>query len=345
MALDLELRKTYLGGTDLVAISNLSEYAKPGDVWLGKMGHSTFAGNDATEWGQDMEPVVAMRHARRFGVNLAELPPEPVYHPEFAFIAANVDRIYTGRKRILECKTASEDQLYEKDEPVWGEDLEPNRVPISYFGQTNHYIGMLGFEDAFLSCMFLGRSRIQRDYPIFFDRELYDLMISNGVQFWRAYVVPRIQPPVELFSPDVVMKAIALKARYEDKKALALQATPEVEEWVRRYKDLSDSIKAGDEEKKLLAARVAQWITDNKGTKVKHSLGSFTFRKPDEKPAKPETNFGEVFTRFLAAVITKVPPALVDELNTLATEIRSACTTTPPAEEGKGPSIHPYWAK
>ena len=343
MPLDLELRKTYLGGTDLTAISGLSDYTKPGDVWLEKMGQSTFTGNDDTEWGKDMEPVVAMRHGRRFGVNLLELPPEPVYHPEFAFIAANPDRIYVRRKRILECKTAAEEQLYGQDSP-WGEDGEANKVPIGYLGQTNHYIGMLAFDDAYLSCMFLGRSRIHRDYPIAFDRELYDLMVSNGVTFWRTYVEPRIQPPVELFSPDVAMKAVALRARLEGKNEPPLEATPQVEEWARRYKTLSDSLKGDKAAKQILGARIAQWITENNGTKVKHSLGSFTFKKGEEKAAVPVTDFSEAFARFLAGVMTKVPPPLVDEISTLAAEIQEACTTTPPTDP-TGPTLRPWWAK
>lgn len=51
-------------------------------------------------------------------VRLAELS-EPIFDAEFPFIAANPDRIYTNRKRILECKTADEAQLYEAG-TEWG---------------------------------------------------------------------------------------------------------------------------------------------------------------------------------------------------------------------------------
>lgn len=342
MALDLELRKSYLGGTDLVAISGLSEYKKPGDVWLDKMGVSTFTGNAATEWGTDLEPIVAMRHGRRFGVELVELPPEPIYHPEYPFIAANLDRIYAGRKRVLECKTAAEDQLY-VDEPKWGEDGVENAVPIGYYGQTNHYIGMMGFEDAYLSAMFLGKSRIQRDYPITFDAELYDLMIQNGVEFWNTYVLTKVQPPVEMFSAEVAMKAVALKAGA--KKDVLLECTPQIEEWARRLKKLSKGMDILEAHKKLQAARIAQWMADQGGTKVKHSLGSFTFRKGDPKPAETITDYKKAWEQLVLALPHKDPllPVMKDLLDLMG-EVQTACTTTSTPAPTE-PTLRPYWAR
>lgn len=329
MALDLELRKSYLGATDLVAISGLSDYRKPGDVWLEKMGQSTFAGNAATEWGTDLEPIVALRHGRKFGVQLLELPPEPVYHPKFPFIAGNVDRIYSNRKRILECKTAAEEQLYRADSS-WGEDGETNRVPLGYLGQVTAYIGLLGYEDAYLSAMFLGRSRIQRDYPISFDRDLYDMLIQNGVQFWETYVIPRVQPPVEMFSAGTVMKAVALKALSEEK---VLEATPAINLLASRYKELSREITSLEGEKKMAGAQIAKWITEQAGTKVKHSLGSFTFKKGTPKPPEPITDWKAAF--HVAAM-------------SLPAEQRESIVTnhtTTPASEPSEPVLRPYWAK
>lgn len=340
--LDLELRKSYLGATDLVAISGLSEYKKPGDVWLDKMGVSTFTGNAATEWGKDLEPIVAMRHGRRFGVELLELPPEPVYHPEYPFIAANLDRIYQGRKRVLECKTAAEDQLY-GDESKWGEDGVENAVPIGYYGQTNHYIGIMGFEDAYLSAMFLGKSRIQRDYPITFDAELYGLMIQNGVEFWNTFVLPKVQPPVEMFSADAAMKAVALKAGA--KKDVLVECTPEIEEWAQSYKRLSDALGTLEAQKKLQAAKIAQWMADKGGTKVKHSLGSFTFRQGDPKPDVTVTDYQKAWTQLVLALPHKDPllPVMKDLLDLMG-EVRAACTTTTTPAPTE-PTLRPYWAR
>lgn len=340
MALDLELRKTYLGATDLVAVSGLSEYRKPGDVWLDKMGQNTFTGNAATEWGTDLEPIVAMRHGRRFGVELLELPNEPIFHKDYPFIAANVDRIYRDRKRVLECKTAAEEQIY-RGESAWGEDGEPNAVPLGYLGQTNTYIGILGYEDAYLSAMFLGKSRIQRDYPIAFDQELYDLMIGNGVKFWETYVLSKIQPPVELFSPEVAMKAVALRALT---KEAVLEASPEVEAWAAEYREIGLKIDELTGQKKLRGARIAQWIAEQAGTKVKHSLGSFTFRRGEGKPGKPVTDHEKAFLSLVARAVVHIPEPLQAQFIDLAKEVEVACTTTPVSEPSE-PILRPYWAR
>lgn len=341
MALNLELRKTYLGATDLSAISGLSSYRKPGDVWLEKMGQSTFSGNAATEWGTDLEPIVAMRHGRRFGVDLLELPNEPIYHPLHPFIAANVDRIYRNQKRVLECKTAAEDQLYGAESP-WGEDGEENAVPLGYLGQTNTYIGILGYEDGYLSAMFLGKSRIQRDYPITFDQGLYDLMIGNGVAFWETYVRPRIQPPVELFSPEVAMKAVALRALSRE---TVLEASPEIEAWAAEYREIGQKIDELTGQKKLLGAHIGQWIAEQGGTKVKHSLGSFTFRRGEAKPGKPITNYEQAFKNLLGSdLVQELPDGLRSDLLQVAQEVTKACTTTPVSEPSE-PTLRPYWAR
>ncbi len=341
MALDLELRKKYLGGTDLAAISGLSPYRKPGDVWLEKMGQSIFTGNAATEWGTDLEPIVAMRHARRFNVALLELPAEPVFHPEFPFIAGNLDRIYKDRKRVLECKTAAEDQLYGL-EPVWGEDGEENAVPVAYLGQVNHYIGIMGYEDAYLSAMFLGKSRIQRDYPITFDAGLYDLMIQNGVAFWNTYLLPKVQPPVEMFSPEVAMKAVALRALAKEN---VLEANSEIEAWAAEYREIGKQIDALSGEKKHRAAQIAQWITEQGGTKVKHSLGSFTFKRGEAKPGKPVTDYERAFRGLLGSpALGILPDSTRDLLASLASDVERACTTTPVSEPSE-PTLRPYWAK
>lgn len=341
LPLDLELRKTYLGATDLAVISGLSDYGAPGDVWLEKMGKQLFTGNAATEAGRDLEPVVANWHAQRFGVELVELPPVPIYHPEFPFIAGNPDRLYKGRKRVLECKTAGEDQLW-GEESLWGDDGAENAVPIWYLGQTNTYIGLMGYEDGYLSAFFLGRARERRDYPITFDPELYDLMISNGVTFWKTYVEPRIQPPVEMFSPEVAMKAVGLRAGA--KKDVMVETTPEFEELVRRWRLLSKGLDAVEARKKLSAAKVAQWMAEHKATKAKHAFGSCTFRQGDPKPAVSKTDYEKAFNQLIQAAPSKIPPALIDEFAALVNEVRAACTTTYTPDPAD-PVLRPWWSR
>jgi putative phage-type endonuclease len=340
--LDLKLRQTYLGGTDLVAISGFSKWKKPGDVWLEKVKGNTTEDNPAMEMGRDLEPVVAMRHARRFSAQLVEHP-DPVFDPEFDFIAANPDRLYANQKRVLECKTAGEEQLYRHD-TEWGEDCEPNSVPIYYLGQVNHYIGTLGFDDGVLSCLFLGKNRIQRDYPITFDPELFGMMRQNGINFWQNFIEPKLQPPIEFFSPEMVMKAVADQAMaHGGKKGIAVEADPMLERWAEEYKELSDKINGMDALKRQLAGKIASWIAGNQATKVVHAKGSFTYQKPEEKPEHDEFAAEPAWFDLLTKVPNlRLPDGVMSDFIRLAQEIKAKYTTTVKPEPAT-PRLHPYW--
>jgi predicted phage-related endonuclease len=346
MAMNKELRKTYLGGTDLVAISGLSKHHHPGDVWLEKVKGSTFEGNAATEAGQDLEPVVTLRYQRRAEkrgeiVSLAELS-DPIFDPEYPFIAANPDRIFTNRKRVFEAKTAAEDQLYKKD-CEWGEDLQLNAIPIYYFGQVNHYIGAMKFDDGALSCFFLGKNRIQRDYPIEFDRVLYNMLRINGVTFWNTYIGPKIQPPLELFSPEKVMDAISDSAHAHGGKAgIVVEADPLLTKWAQEYKDLSDRMSALEGPKKVLAGKIAMWIAGKNGTKVIHPMGSFTYQKPASPLPVTVFNAEEAWKDLTRSLVGKLPPTVFDQILALTAEIQAKYTSQETPEPSK-PKLHPYW--
>lgn len=344
MAMNLELRRSYLGGTDLVAISGLSKYKAPGDVWLEKVRGKHSETSPAAQAGKDLEPVVAMRHkrtaeARGEIVNLAELS-DPVYDAEFPFIAANPDRIYTNRKRILECKTADEAQLYEAG-TEWGMDGQRNAVPMYYLGQVNHYIGLMKFDDGVLSAFFLGRSREQRDYPIDFDQDLYRLMRENGVNFWRTYVEPKVQPPLDLFSPGRIMEALSDSAlAKKGKTGIVVDADQTMQEMARRYKEITDRMGGWEDAKKRLAGQIASWITAQQATKVRHDLGSFTFQKPEPKPAEKVFDASKAWNELMASF--QGTSWASDELWNLVNEIRHRCTATVEPEP-QTPRLHPYW--
>ena len=349
--MDLELRKTYLGATDLVAISGLSPWRKAGDVWMEKTGRAIgFEGNAATELGTDLEPVVATRHARRrqkMGeiVQLGELP-DPVFDREFPFLAANVDRIYLNRKRVLECKTAAEQQI-DDARYGWGEDGETDAVPVYYYAQTNYYVGALEFEDAFLTALFLGRQRIQRDYPIQFNPKLYQDMRQNGVTFWKTYVEPNVQPPIELFGPSALMKILAERAQpHGGKKGVPAKSDEYLEKLAEQYRAIARQIDDLDRSKGALMGKVAAWIVNHQATKVIHRLGSFTYQQPEKKDSFEQTNF-EAAWATLALEIQKLTGSLpgdkvLDELVKMMTLIRANHTIEVTPDPGKA-KLHPYW--
>jgi putative phage-type endonuclease len=63
-----ERRRTGIGGSEVAAVLGLNPHSRPIDVWARKVGiASDFAGNDATRWGQVLEPLIADEYQRRRG--------------------------------------------------------------------------------------------------------------------------------------------------------------------------------------------------------------------------------------------------------------------------------------
>jgi len=89
----LEERRSGIGGSDAAAVLGISRYASPMKVYLEKTGElEPFAGNEYTEWGNILEPVIREQFQQRTGFvveeNLELLRSEK--HP---FMVAHLDGI------------------------------------------------------------------------------------------------------------------------------------------------------------------------------------------------------------------------------------------------------------
>ena len=138
------------------------------------------------------------------------------------------------------------------------------------------------------------------------------------------------------------MKAVALRALT---KEAVLAASPEVEAWAADYREIGLKIDELTGQNKLRGAHIAQWIAEQDGTKVKHSLGSFTFRRGEAKPGKPITNFEGAWSQFSRELPTRdLPNHILADLRTLLDAVKQECTTTPVSEPSE-PILRPYWAR
>jgi len=88
----LAARKQGLGGSDMVAICGASRYTAPIDVWRDKLGHlPDWEGNERTEWGTRLEPLVADHYAELSGLTLYE--PPTLYYPDRPWHLGTPDRL------------------------------------------------------------------------------------------------------------------------------------------------------------------------------------------------------------------------------------------------------------
>ncbi len=182
----LRERKNYLGGTDLAAICGLSPYRTALDVYLDKTSNDiAYETNAAMRWGTLLEDTIAKEYAEVTGYDV-EIEPNTIYHPEYKFLGANIDRWADNKRRILECKTAS--FLKAKE---WG-DLGTDQIPESYLIQNATYSAVCNIPVVDTAVLIGGQ--YFRIYTYNKNKELEDKIIKIGVNFWHNHIEKRTPP-------------------------------------------------------------------------------------------------------------------------------------------------------
>jgi len=182
----LKERKNYLGGTDLASVVGLSQYRTALDVYLDKTSDNiTEETSPAMRWGNLLEDVVAKEYAEVTGYNL-EIEPNVLYHPEYKFLGANIDRWADNKKHVLECKTAGFTKTKE-----WG-DEGTDHIPESYLVQVALYAAICDVPKVDIAVLIGGQDF--RIYTYARDRELEDKLIKIAYNFWHNHIEKRIPP-------------------------------------------------------------------------------------------------------------------------------------------------------
>ena len=182
----LRERKNYLGGSDLGAIAGLNPYRTALDVYLDKTSDDIREEtNAAMRWGNLLEDVVAKAYSEDTGYDV-EIEPNTIYHPEYKFLGANIDRWSDNKRRILECKTAS--FLKAKE---WG-DLGTDQIPESYLIQNATYSAVCNIPVVDTAVLIGGQDF--RIYTYERNKELEEKLIKIACNFWHNHIEKRIPP-------------------------------------------------------------------------------------------------------------------------------------------------------
>lgn len=186
----LRERKSYIGGSDLGAIAGLNPYRTALDVYLDKTSDDiSEETNAAMRWGNLLEDVVAKEYAQVTGYDI-EIEPNTIYHPEYKFLAANidrwVDRWVNNGTHILECKTAGFTKAKE-----WG-DLGTDQIPESYLVQVAYYAAICDVPKVDIAVLIGGQDF--RIYTYERNKELEEKLIKIACNFWHNHIEKRIPP-------------------------------------------------------------------------------------------------------------------------------------------------------
>lgn len=244
----LEKRKGYIGASDIGAIANLSPYKTAVEIYLDK---TTDYVEDTpslpAKWGNMLEPLIADYYAHKTG-NTLELAPEPLRHPQYPFIAANIDRWVNDKEFIFEAKLA---HLSKKAE--WGEDEGNDNVPETYLSQVgqqsfigDHYApsGFIPKVDVGVGFYIIKERPIEgtdmvEKYPEIQEFKIYtyqrnkkleEQLLKIGIHFWNKHVLTRIPP-----EPRTINDCSLLYPRAERE---SITADNEIELEINKMRDL-----------------------------------------------------------------------------------------------------------
>lgn len=176
-------RTKFIGSSEMGAILGLDPYRTPLKLWALKTGRIPVEDlQEAAEWGQRLEPVVADKFSEKHNVKLMAYKKRFI-HPHFDFISCELDRIIVGTDEIVEVKTCNE---YLKKN--WsGEEM-----PQNYCVQLNTALGLSKRKKGYVALLAGGQKYIEKHME--FDQELYDMTIQKAVDFWKNYVLADMAP-------------------------------------------------------------------------------------------------------------------------------------------------------
>lgn len=163
-------RMTGIGGSDAPVVVGANPYKSRYELWLEKTGQKEpFAGNDATYWGQVMEPILLKEFAHRWGVKVKR--PRKTYRHPNGFMLCHLDGIgynEAGEPSVLEVKTMRH---------------RPKDMKEHYhYIQLQHNIAVTGMKGGTLICLFGGN-----EFDSFYfdrDEEMIAALMKIEGDFW-----------------------------------------------------------------------------------------------------------------------------------------------------------------
>ena len=173
-----------IGASEVAAACGMCSFRTPLSLWLEKTGRSEpVAGNDATLWGQILEPLLRAWYCERTRLPVM-VPPASLFHPTRKWARCTPDGIALGpndeQLHLVQCKNVGRRQAWR-----WGEDvMDPSSVTHEYVCQVAWEMMVTGFHRADLIASIGGSPPVI--YTIHRDAQLEADLIEAAGEFWRC---------------------------------------------------------------------------------------------------------------------------------------------------------------
>jgi putative phage-type endonuclease len=208
----LSIRKGGIGGSDASAIMGVSRYTSEYALWYDKRSteEPEENTNEAMDWGNDLELVVAQRYAKNYGDAVVALP-AVLRSKRYPFMFANLDFVCVDPSEqfpagvvtilpdiaiedvppinaILEIKTNG---IVGRPSQEW----EDGGVPRSYELQGQHYSIVTGCQAVIFAAL-IGGSGLQVRGRLYNSKTSNDELIEAERNFWQSVIVGE-RPPTD----------------------------------------------------------------------------------------------------------------------------------------------------
>lgn len=251
----VEARKNGIGGSDVASIMGLNKYSSPLNVWLVKTGREEspdLSDNQAVEWGNRLEDVVAAKFAEEHTELQVRRRNATMVSIKRPWAFANIDRWVTdgkGNVGILEVKTVGMRRAADWD----------NGVPLYYLTQVTHYMSVTGYQYAWVAVLIGGQEF--REYYI--ERDEQDIQAINDAvdTFWRDFVETDTAPALIGNDPE----ANALLSQHSDPSTEFIAMLDEDVSMLDELQEIKDQMDDLKHRKTLIENQIKDLIGDNKG--------------------------------------------------------------------------------
>jgi len=262
-----ELRKKYIGSSDLPAILGLDKFRTIGDVWLEKTGRIAKSARETKPqgMGHSFESAVIDYFAAEQGVVVERnlFLTNDIY-------CSNLDGLIRSVPEVVEAKTSGVDE----DFGPTGTDEIPDRILVQVNEQMHVVSHALGKDCrvAWVPVLLPSYKHLEvRTYQIKRNDDLLENAIKIGNQFWHSHVLA--DTPPDIFKPSID----TLKRVHRQPNKTVTVADELVISWIDA-RDLR--LQAEKDEKRALETLLAKMV-DAEG--AAYSGGLFTYLEQNRK--------------------------------------------------------------
>jgi len=284
----------------MVAICGESPYRGPIDIYLEKR-HGLglpidtappkpFEGNERTEWGHILEPVLAKRYADDTGLSLVE-PAVTYRSPKYHWMLGTPDRLCYREPPQLEPEggvvalNSETGEVVHLGDPfrIWEAkshgmmaakkyDLENMEVPDDKKIQVAWYRALLGVKEAQLSALI--DTHIYRVFHIPHDQAVEDYLLEEAELFWK-----KVEEGVEPEPDGTEMFSEYLKGRFKKHTEDMIDIEVETLSDIAAYKAARADKKAADGRMELAKQRIQLAIGHHQGLLLPTGKPAVTWKR------------------------------------------------------------------